>query len=204
MYTFAQIRNRVNTLKRKFATELKILKVFPFAEEFALDWACFAADREPLPDSHDFIRHLASLGFRFYTYNNLFQYLERCRERGDIPDAFGIIASLFPEVPREKLWNLLPFEQAPPETVWTADKCLQLVQASALVLAAMRKLTAPKPRAQTKPDPYAQNNNNRAARRRQNREAEKLACARSKYLATQHKPRRYREGSNLSPAQQKT
>ena len=40
MYALSQIRNRVNALQRKFATELKILRVFPIAEEFALDWAC--------------------------------------------------------------------------------------------------------------------------------------------------------------------
>ena len=36
MYTMSQIRNRVNAPKRKYATELKILKVFPIAEEFSL------------------------------------------------------------------------------------------------------------------------------------------------------------------------
>ena len=121
MYTFSQIRNRVNTLQRKFATELKIMRVYPHAEEYALDWACLATDRETLPDSHDFIRHLASWGFRFYTYTNLYQYLERCRERGDIPDALGIIASLFPEVPREKILSILPYNQeVPEERGWSA------------------------------------------------------------------------------------
>ncbi len=161
MYTITQIRNRVNTLKRKYATELKILKVFPIAEEYSLDWACMAADRLPLPDSHDFIRHLASWGFRFNTYTNLFQYLERCRERGDIPDAQGILASLFPEVPREKLVKLLPYNRPPREDRgWYAAKSHEIVRAAAMVLASMRKLTAPRsgrplPRPATGPAPVA-------------------------------------------------
>ena len=193
MYTLSQIRNRVNTLQRKFATELKIMRVFPIAEEFALDWACLATDRVTLPDSRDFIRHLASWGFRFHTYTNLYQYLERCRERGDIPDAFGIIASLFPEVPREKLLNMLPYNQEVPEDRgWSAIDPDRLVHACVLVLAAMRKLTAPTPHAQT--------NNNRAARRRQAREAEKLARVQNTRNTRTPHPRRYREGGNLAPA----
>ena len=131
MYTMSQIRNRVNALKRKYATELKILKVFPIAEEFSLDWACMAADRLPLPQSGDFIRHLASWGFRFHTYTNLHQYLEGCRERGDIPDALGILSSLFPEVPRDKLANLLPYNEPPREYPgWFAAKSHEILRAS--------------------------------------------------------------------------
>ena len=99
MYTMSQIRNRVNALKRKYATELKILKVFPIAEEFSLDWACMAADRLPLPQSGDFIRHLASWGFRFHTYTNLHQYLEHCRERGDIPTPWASCPVSSPRCP---------------------------------------------------------------------------------------------------------
>ncbi|MCY4365697.1 MAG: hypothetical protein OXE17_05665 [Chloroflexi bacterium] len=174
MYTITQIRNRVNTLKRKYATELKILKVFPIAEEYSLDWACMAADRLPLPDSGDFIRHLASWGFRFNTYTNLFQYLERCREGGNIPDAEGILASLFPEVPREKLLNLLPYNRPPREDRgWYAAKSRQIVCAAAMVLASMRRLTAPRPSAPSLPT----HEDNRSARRRLQRQAQKLSQA---------------------------
>ena len=116
MYTMSQIRNRVNTLKRKYATELKILKVFPIAEEFSLDWACMAADRLPLPGSGDFIRHLASWGFRFHTYTNLHQYLEGCREQGDIPDALGILSSLFPRCPGRSWLTSYPTTSLPGNT----------------------------------------------------------------------------------------
>ena len=197
MYTMSQIRNRVNALKRKYATELKILKVFPIAEEFSLDWACMAADRLPLPQSGDFIRHLASWGFRFHTYTNLHQYLEGCRERGDIPDALGILSSLFPEVPRDKLANLLPYNEPPREYPgWFAAKSHEILRASVLVLAAMRRLTAPVPRnlsstghpatpVPRRPQATAQpaaprplvHQDNRSSRRRLQRQAQKLSEA---------------------------
>ena len=184
MYTMSQIRNRVNALKRKYATELKILKVFPIAEEFSLDWACMAADRLPLPQSGDFIRHLASWGFRFHTYTNLHQYLEDCRERGDIPDALGILSSLFPEVPRDKLADLLPYNEPPREHPgWFAAKSHEILRASCLVLAAMRRLTAPVPRRpQATGQPAAPrplvHQDNRSSRRRLQRQAQKLSQAR--------------------------
>ena len=209
MYTMSQIRNRVNALKRKYATELKILKVFPIAEEFSLDWACMAADRLPLPQSGDFIRHLASWGFRFHTYTNLHQYLEGCREQGDIPDALGILSSLFPEVPREKLADLLPYNEPPREYPgWFAAKSHEILRASCLVLAAMRRLTAPIPR---RPQPTGQpaaprprdlsamdqpaapglpsHDNNRASRRRLQRQAQKLTRAQAACAAALRQPR---------------
>ncbi|MDE2778338.1 MAG: hypothetical protein OXI91_01495 [Chloroflexota bacterium] len=199
MYTLSQIHSQVNSLKRKFASELKVLKVFPFAEEFSLDWTCMVADHLPLPDSGDFIRHLASSGFRFHTYTNLFLYLERCRERGDIPDALGILASLFPELPRDRLADILPWDQPPKEYPgWFADRFHQIVRGSLLVFHSMRRFTAPIPRnPQAQAHPAAPNlpglsdqghlaapkppgpGNNRSSRRRLLRQARKRALASS-------------------------
>ena len=95
MYTLPQIRNRVNALKRKYALELQIIRIHRIAEDFSLRWVRAVGDRQPLPETHAFIRHIADNGFRFHTFMNLHTYLERCRTDGDTPDCWGIIRSLY-------------------------------------------------------------------------------------------------------------
>ena len=95
MYTLSQIRTRVNALKRKYALELQIVRIHRIAEDFSLRWVRAAGDRQPLPETHPFIRLIADNGFRFHTFMNLHTYLERCRTNGDTPDCWGIIRSLY-------------------------------------------------------------------------------------------------------------
>ena len=95
MYTMSQIRSRVNALKRKYALELQILRLHRIAEDFSLRWVRAAGDRQPLPETHPFIRLIADNGFRFHTFMNLHHYLEHCRQNGDTPDCWGIIRSLY-------------------------------------------------------------------------------------------------------------
>ncbi|MCY4367735.1 MAG: hypothetical protein OXE17_16155, partial [Chloroflexi bacterium] len=95
MYTLSQIRTRVNALKRKYALELQIIRIHRIAEDFSLRWVRAAGDRQPLPETHAFILHIADNGFRFHTFMNLHTYLERCRTNGDTPDCWGIIRSLY-------------------------------------------------------------------------------------------------------------
>ena len=95
MYTLSQIRTRVNALKRKYALELQIHRIHRIAEDFSLRWVRAVGDRQPLPETHAFIRHIADNGFRFHTFMNLHTYLERCRTNGNTPDCWGIIRSLY-------------------------------------------------------------------------------------------------------------
>ena len=95
MYTLSQIRNRVNALKRKYALELQIIRIHRIAEDFSLRWVRAEGDRQPLPETHAFILHIADNGFRLHTFMNLHTYLERCRTNGDTPDCWGIIRSLY-------------------------------------------------------------------------------------------------------------
>ena len=107
MYTLSQIRRRVDALKRKYAAELTVIKLYPLAEDFCLLWTCAVADGNPVPDTHAFIRTIARSGVRLDTFTLLVPYLERCRNEEREPDSFGIISILLPQVPCERLREML-------------------------------------------------------------------------------------------------
>ena len=60
--TLAQIRRRVNALKRKFVLELAIIRLRRIAESVANDW-----DLDEPPEPHDVIQRVAKAGFRLTT-----------------------------------------------------------------------------------------------------------------------------------------
>jgi len=107
MYTLSQIRRRVDALKRKYATDLTIIRLRPLAEEFCFLWTEAITDGNSPPDSYAFIRRIARQGFRLNTYVALHLYLERCREGGRNPNAIGVVASLLPDVRPARLEQLL-------------------------------------------------------------------------------------------------
>ena len=55
MYTLSQIRRRVDALKRKYATELTVVRLYPLAEEFSLLWTRAVADGQPTPETQPFV-----------------------------------------------------------------------------------------------------------------------------------------------------
>ena len=107
MYTLSQIRRRVDALKRKYAIELTIVRLFPLVEEFSLHWASEIADHRPAPEIHPFIRRIADHGFRFHTFMALHNYLERCNSENEVPHPLGMISGLLPQVPYERLRDML-------------------------------------------------------------------------------------------------
>ncbi len=107
MYTLSQIRRRVDALKRKYASDLTVIRLRPLAEEYCLLWSEALADGNAPPDSYAFIRHIARQGFRFDNFTALHLYLERCRDGERLPNSIGIVASLLPQVPPARLEELL-------------------------------------------------------------------------------------------------
>ena len=107
MYTLSQIRRSVDALKRKYAAELTVIKLYPLAEDFCLLWTCAVADGNPVPDTHAFIRTIARNGVRLDTFTLLVHYLERCSNEEREPDSLSIISILLPQVPYEKLREML-------------------------------------------------------------------------------------------------
>ena len=128
MYTLSQIRNQVNALQRKYALELSVARLHPLAEEFSLQWVKAVADRREAPQTHPFILRIARHGFRFDTYMDLHRYLEGCRRSGDLPDCYGIIGALYPQLTAESLLRLLEGNHPVPEP----SPCLEEPQLRAM------------------------------------------------------------------------
>ena len=89
--TISQIRTRINSLKRRFARELAIVKLRPIAESVADYW-----DTDNPPEPADVIRRVVKAGFRLNTFTRLSGYLKDMRLQGDVPDPYIIVCCLLP------------------------------------------------------------------------------------------------------------
>jgi len=89
--TISQIRTRINTLKRKFARELAILKLRRIAESVADNW-----DPEDPPEPANVIQLIVKAGFQLNTFTRLSIYLKDIRRQGDVPDPYTIVCQLLP------------------------------------------------------------------------------------------------------------
>ena len=114
MLTLSQLRRRVNALRRKYARDLAVVRLRPLAEEFSQQWAVSLSQRRPAPQPQPFIRRIAQSGFRLNTFMALHKYLECCRRETTIPDSPGIISSLLPQVPFDRLRDLCSNGIPPP------------------------------------------------------------------------------------------
>ncbi len=89
--TLAQIRRRVNALKRKFALELAIIRLRRIAESVADDW-----DLDEPTEPHVVIQRIAKAGFRLTTFMRLRRYLDDTIGREEVPEPRRIVTSLLP------------------------------------------------------------------------------------------------------------
>ena len=96
MDTLSSLRARVRALQRKLAPELALLRLRRLAEEHCLKSSVAQADRQPPPESHAFIRRVASDGFRLPTFMAVHKYLERCRANNSLPDRENLVRALIP------------------------------------------------------------------------------------------------------------
>ena len=94
--TLRQIRNRVRVLQRKFALELTVIRLRPYATEFCQQWAVAKANQQPLSKPHPFIIKLADAGFRFPNFIDLHDYIKRKEDHDHDPEPKGIVSSLIP------------------------------------------------------------------------------------------------------------
>ena len=107
MPTLSQLRRRVDALQRKYARELAVVRLRRLAEEHSLQWTYATCQGQPLPQPQPFTRRIAKSGYRLKTFVALDNYLERCQEQGTIPDCLGIISSLLPKIPYDRLPEML-------------------------------------------------------------------------------------------------
>ena len=96
MYTLSALSARVRALQRKLAPQLALLRLRRLAEDHCRQSSVAQADRQPPPDSHAFIRRVASAGFRLSSFMAVHKYLERCRAKNSLPDREDLLRALIP------------------------------------------------------------------------------------------------------------
>ncbi|MYC34095.1 MAG: hypothetical protein F4X64_13085 [Chloroflexi bacterium] len=103
--TLSQLRRRIDTLKRKFARELAVIKLRRIADTVADDW-----DPECPPEPADVIRRIADAGFRLPTFTRLSRYLKDARRQGEVLDPESIVLELLPWADNYRYRELLRWE----------------------------------------------------------------------------------------------
>ena len=96
MCSLYQLRGRVDSLRRKLAPEIAVIRLCRQAEEFCHQWAAEVANRKPAPEPRPFIRKLGGAGFRLTTWMALHNYIERCRYNNEPPEVWDTIVTLLP------------------------------------------------------------------------------------------------------------
>ena len=90
------LQARVRALQRILAPELAVVRLRRLSEEFCIESTVVQAKGEPPSHPHAFIRRVASAGFRLSTFMAVHKYLERCRDRNDLPDVEDLLHALIP------------------------------------------------------------------------------------------------------------
>ena len=112
--TLTQIRTRLNTLKRKFALPLTVLRARILAEKLCLQWTAAQANRQPLPETHTLITQTAQTSrLPVTTWSALHRYLDHIRDQNATPDPRQIVQTLIPQAARPALQTLLQWELPP-------------------------------------------------------------------------------------------
>ena len=113
--SFSRIRNRIESLERKLALPLAVVRLRPLVEEFCWQWQVATVERKSLPDPHSLIQKIASKGLYFSTFGYLRAHLERQCEKSEEPDPQDMIKVLLPMAYRRSIiWNVFSYD-APAE-----------------------------------------------------------------------------------------
>ncbi len=97
------IRNLINTLQRKFARELAVVRARRVAEKFCDQWAAARNSKKPLPDFFVATGMLRREGVSGATFVELNQYLNECRKEGRSPEVPEFLHSVLCKPPFDAL-----------------------------------------------------------------------------------------------------
>ena len=106
--TLSEIRRAIDTLKRRFATELAIIKLRRIAEAVADDWT-----PDDPPEPSDVIQRFVKAGCRLPTFGNLARYLNNTRRQGDVPEPCDMVVNLLPWIDNHRYRELLRWDLPP-------------------------------------------------------------------------------------------
>ena len=97
MDTLSSLKARVRALQRKLAPQLALLRLRRVGRgTIACSRPWPKPDRQSPPDSHAFIRRVASAGFRLSSFMAVHKYLEWCRANNSLPDREDLLHALIP------------------------------------------------------------------------------------------------------------
>ena len=107
--TLSQIRRRINVLKRRFATELAIIKLRRIAEAVADGW-----DPSEPPEPAEVIERFVKAGCRLPTFANLSHYLNKTQRQGDVPQPVDMVVNLIPWIDGDRYHKFLCWDLPAP------------------------------------------------------------------------------------------
>ena len=90
------LQARVRALQRILAPELAVVRLRRLSEEFCIESSVDQANGEPPAQPQSFIQRVAAAGFRLPSFMAVHKYLERCRDRNDLPDREDLLHALIP------------------------------------------------------------------------------------------------------------
>ena len=90
------LQARVRVLQRILAKELAVVRLGRLSEEFCIEPSVVQASGQPPSHPHVFIQRVASAGARLPSFMAVHKYLERCRDRNDLPEREDLLRALIP------------------------------------------------------------------------------------------------------------
>ena len=106
--TFSQLRTQVDTLCRKYATELEVYRLRLLALDFC-DEMAVTMPKTKVPDKNParsllllewariLLKRMIDRGFRVKNFLDFHNYLERCLDRRVFPQASEVLRNLLPK-----------------------------------------------------------------------------------------------------------
>ena len=107
--TFAQLKNQVNKLMRKYATEVAVYRARPLALEFCDEMAAAVTGKKSGPKlslmqwAQVLHNRLTERGLHVRASTGLYDYLKRCLDRRVFPQLNDTLRSLFPKAAQRGL-----------------------------------------------------------------------------------------------------
>ena len=108
--TFSKLRSQVDTLMRKYAKELAVHRLRPFANEYCDKWEETVAQGETPPEPIRLFKKLPRRDFLRRFFPAVHNYLDRCRLDRHLPHPNEILQFL---VPRSAGLGLVPTPRRP-------------------------------------------------------------------------------------------
>ncbi len=106
----SQLRNRIDTLKRKFHRELAITQARRVAEPIAQQWNT----AEP-PDPFQVGKRFTDAGCRSFAFANFHNYLYQVIGKGEVPNPITMVRKLLPYAWDHRYDNFFAFDLPPKE-----------------------------------------------------------------------------------------